>query len=292
MITKWELKQRFGFPLSIKIQMTRDRVIEWYEHYDGQVYVSFSGGKDSTVLLDIVRKLYPDVPAIFVDTGLEYPEIRNFVKTIDNVIWLKPKMNFRKVIEKYGYPIVSKDQSCAISRYRNTKDPIHRYRRLNGWPNGKRGMISKKWQYLINAPFKISDQCCDIMKKGPLDKYAKKTKRHPMTGMMASESVPRRMQYTKQGCNAFDNKKPISWPIAFWQERNIWDYIKENNVAYSEIYDMGYNRTGCMFCMFGVHLDSNPNRFELMSKTHPAQYKYCIDKLGCGVVLDYIGVNY
>ena len=95
--------------------MTRQRVRGWVEEYgeDG-VYVSFSGGKDSTVLLDIVRKDYPDIPAIFVDTGLEYPEIREFVKTYDDVTWLKPKMNFKQVIEKYGYPFISKEVSQTV----------------------------------------------------------------------------------------------------------------------------------------------------------------------------------
>mgnify|MGYP000264252689 CR=1 FL=1 len=55
--------------------------MEWYMRYDGQVFISFSGGKDSTVLLDLARRVYPDIPAVYVDTGLEYPELRDFVKT-------------------------------------------------------------------------------------------------------------------------------------------------------------------------------------------------------------------
>ena len=106
-----DLYQMQSLPLKHKITMTKQRIRGWYEHWDGNVYVSFSGGKDSTVLLDIVRQMYPDVPAVFVDTGLEYPEIREFVKTFDNVTWLKPKMNFRQVIEKYGYPFISKEVS-------------------------------------------------------------------------------------------------------------------------------------------------------------------------------------
>ena len=86
-----------SLPLESKVLMTERRIAEWIERFgeDG-VYVSFSGGKDSTVLLHMVRRLYPNVPAVFVDTGLEYPEIREFVKTIDNVVWLRPKMNFKK----------------------------------------------------------------------------------------------------------------------------------------------------------------------------------------------------
>lgn len=105
-----ELQQWQSLPLNVKILMTKQRIRDWINEYgeDG-VYVSFSGGKDSTVLLDLVRQDYPNVKAVFVDTGLEYPEIREFVKTFDNVDWLKPKMQFKEVIKKYGYPFISKE---------------------------------------------------------------------------------------------------------------------------------------------------------------------------------------
>lgn len=103
-----------ALPLSAKISMTRNRIRAWYEHYDGEVYVSFSGGKDSTVLLHLVREMYPDVPAVHVNTGLEYPEIEEFVKTFDNVEIVKPKMNFKKVCQKYGYPIISKEVAECV----------------------------------------------------------------------------------------------------------------------------------------------------------------------------------
>ena len=112
-----ELHQWQGLPLSVKIKMTMERVRAWVNEYgeDG-VYVSFSGGKDSTVLLDIVRNRcgYKDVPAVFVDTGLEYPEIREFVKTFENVEWVKPKLTFKQVIQKYGYPFMSKEISESV----------------------------------------------------------------------------------------------------------------------------------------------------------------------------------
>ena len=110
-----DLKQMQALPLSLKIRLTQSRIRTWVNEFgsDG-VYVSFSGGKDSTVLLHIVRQMYPEVEAVFCDTGLEYPEIREFVKTFDNVTWLKPKMNFRKVIETYGYPFISKEVSECV----------------------------------------------------------------------------------------------------------------------------------------------------------------------------------
>jgi len=87
-ITHQILKQRQGLPLEAKIIFSQKRIREWHDHWLGQTYIAFSGGKDSTVLLDLVRELYPETPAVFCDTGLEYPEIKDFVKTIPNVIWV------------------------------------------------------------------------------------------------------------------------------------------------------------------------------------------------------------
>ena len=111
----WELQSMQAAPLSVKISLTKTRIREWVNKWgeDG-VYVSFSGGKDSTVLLHLVREEYPNIPAVFVDTGLEFPEIRQFVKTFDNVIWLKPKLTFRQVIEKYGYPFIRKEVAECV----------------------------------------------------------------------------------------------------------------------------------------------------------------------------------
>lgn len=112
-------------PLSVKVLLTKSRIRDWVNEFgeDG-VYISFSGGKDSTVLLDIVRQDYPNVPAVFCDTGLEYPEIREFVKTIDNVTWIKPAMTFRQVIEKCGYPMISKEVSECVYGARRYLDSL------------------------------------------------------------------------------------------------------------------------------------------------------------------------
>lgn len=114
MPTITELQQKQALSLNHKIILTRQRLKEWYEHYDGNVYISFSGGKDSTVLLDIARKMYSDIEAVYVDTGLEYPEVRSFVKSVDNVTWLKPEKTFKQVIEEYGYPMISKEVAECV----------------------------------------------------------------------------------------------------------------------------------------------------------------------------------
>jgi len=290
-VTTKELSCRLAFSLEEKEEFTVDVIQQWYEYWNGNVCVSFSGGKDSTVLLYQVRKLYPEVPAAFVDTGLEYPEIRSFIKTIDNVTWLRPKIPFHKVIEKYGYPVVSKRTAQKIYQIRNTKSEKLMNIRLYGDVYG-RGKLAEKWKYLVNAPFLISDVCCDKLKKSPLSIYQRKVGLYPFIGTMSNESRSRRTVYLKDGCNSFSSKKPISRPLSIWTEENIWAYIKKYNISYSKIYDMGERRTGCMFCMFGLHMEKGENRFQRMARTHPKQYKYCIEKLGLGEVLDYLKLPY
>lgn len=106
--TMSDLYQMQGMPLDVKVKMTLRRIQEWYEAYNGNVYVSFSGGKDSTVLLDLVRRIYPDMKAVFFNTGIEHPSVIRFVKTIPNTIIIKPKKTFISIIKRYGYPIVRK----------------------------------------------------------------------------------------------------------------------------------------------------------------------------------------
>lgn len=306
------LKLRQAMPLEDKIKFSKRRIKEWIERYgeDG-CYVSFSGGKDSTVLLHLVRSVCQNVPAVFVDTGLEYPEIKAFVKTFDNIEVIRPKMMFNEVLDKYGFPIVSKEVSECVDQARKALvSDKYQYRlsKLLGTAKDKNGNLSKyncsKWKFLLDAPFKISNQCCTIMKKTPAHLYHRQTGRVPIIGTMAVESRLRTQQYLKQGCNGFDNKIPTSTPIAFWTEQDILAYIDKFNLSIASVYrevkqledgtwiTTGCKRTGCMFCGYGCHLEKEPNRFQLMKETHPKQYDYIINKLGMGKVLDYIGVKY
>lgn len=297
-----ELKLLQNLPLDIKVLKSQQRIREWHAYFGGDIYVSFSGGKDSTVLLDICRNIYPNIEAVFIDTGLEYPEIRDFVKTVPNVTVLKPKIPFTEVIKKYGYPVISKEQAQYIQQYRNAKSAKTKYTRLNGNKWG-RGKISNKWLYLLDAPFLISERCCDIMKKNPAKEYEKISGKAPIIGVLAGESAKRVQDYLRFGCNAFDAKRPVCRPLAFWSEQDILEYLMKNNLNYSSVYGeivnhdnslklTGVDRTGCMFCMFGAHLDNSPNRFQRMRITHPKIYEYCMDKLGLKEVLDYIKVKY
>lgn len=296
MIEIWQLQQRQSMPLEAKIIMTQQRIKEWYEYWDGNVYVAFSGGKDSTVLLHLVRQLYPNVPAVFANTGLEYPEIVQFVRQTKNVLWRKPKMNFRDVLTKYGYPIISKEVSLKLRQLHSCPvgSKTHTLRMTGIDSKGNMttmGKLPTKWNFLIDAPFKISETCCDIMKKNPFKLFEKENKSKPYIGMMASDSRNRKMQYLKYGCSSFEGKIHSN-PMSFWLERDVWEYIKLNNVHYSTIYDMGYKRTGCSFCCFGIAQEKYPNRFQLMKSTHPRLYKYCMEELDLDKVLTYCKIGH
>jgi 3'-phosphoadenosine 5'-phosphosulfate sulfotransferase (PAPS reductase)/FAD synthetase len=268
------------------------------------VNVSFSGGQDSTELLHLARGIYPDIPAVFCDTGLEYPEIRQFAMSRENVKTIRPKMNFREVIEKYGYPVISKTESRHIYEVRHTKSDRLKDIRLNGkiladGRRGKLGVLSAKWRFLINAPFEISDKCCDVIKKTPFKRYELESGRRLMTGEMASDSRRRKTMYLMCGCNAFNSKRPKSMPLGFWTEQDVLRYAVPYSPIYGDIVEVdgslhctGPKSTGCMFCMFGVHFERGENRFMRMQYTHPKMWDYCIHKLWCGKVLNYIGVPY
>lgn len=304
-----ELKRLQNLSLEDKIVLTKKYVTKYYEHTNEKIYVSFSGGKDSTVLLRIVRELYPETIGVFSDTGLEYPEIKMFVKTFDNIVTVKPKMKFNDVVEKYGYPVVSKKVARAIEDLKNPTDKNVNIRNLHLTGYTRNGTyapsykLSKKWRYLIDSDFKISAKCCDKLKKEPLNTFEKNSGLNRIIGTMATESSYRTMSALKNEINNY-GKKNICSPFTFWTEQDILNYILKYNIEFcsvygeikensnGELYTTQESRTGCMFCMFGAHLEPTPNRFQRMKVSHPNQYKYCIETLGCGKILDYINVEY
>ena len=413
------MNQLQSLPLDAKILMTEQRIREWYDYFNGDVCVSFSGGKDSTVLAHIVHSMYPDVPLVFADTGLEYPEIRKFASRM-GAEFVRPKMMFVDVITKYGYPLISKEVAEAIhfarriipqnagsletlerereresvlrtetertgrdeGRYRDHQmESIRRRTQIKGqqndissahterphgaaewrranltnslpeskkeqngtprykaartlaestdvssgpdgsswaktdWNEWRRKSIAgvdegyvgnsqfnkKKWLPLCHeTQFMISHYCCNVMKKGPMGIYQRKTGQKPYLGTMAEESRLRAQAWIRHGCNAFDMKKQTSQPMSFWTEQDVLEYIRREGLEIASVYGeiLGYDdsgmfydplpgvqcnlkctgcqRTGCMFCGFGCHLERGETRFQLLAMTHPKQYEYCM----------------
>ena len=170
-------------------------------------------------------------------------------------------------------------------------------------PSEDRSAYSQeKYKFFLDAPFNISSQCCNVMKKEPSHRYGDETGRKAITGQMADESRLRTQQWLKNGCNGFDLARPVSNPMAFWTEQDVLKYIQEYNIEICSVYGdiiidydaenncdgqmsfdfltdrplttSGCKRTGCMFCGYGCHLEKSPTRFERMKITHPKQYDY------------------
>lgn len=226
-------------------------------------------------------------------------------------------MNFRKVIETYGYPIITKEVAKRVYEYHNAErkgnlEQSSAYKEFNGLlkkTNGERSLYNKeKWKYLVDADFLISHRCCDIMKKNPAKKFGKETGLAPIIATMTCESVSRRSAWLKTGCNSFNSRNPKSQPMSFWTDQDVLQYLRDYNIPYASIYGKikedengklyttGCNRTGCVFCGFGCHLEKEPNRFQRLHETHPKLWEYCMrdwDDGGLGMknVLDYINVK-
>ena len=301
---KATLKQMQQYPLWMKVEKTKRRIREWYEYWDGEVYVSYSGGKDSTVLLHIARQVYPDIPAVFCNTGVEYPEVLKLVKQQSNLVILRPKKPFHKVIKEYGYPVISKEVAHKIGIVQRNGKDCKTARYFDSTIDNLKYDCCH-YSYLLDAPFKISDRCCYYLKEQPVTQYERQTGNHPILGLMASESQRRERAYIGNGgCNAFNNSRPISTPIGFWTEQDVFQYIVENNIkiptVYGDIvkdiegkyYTTKLSRTGCMYCPFGVQKEKYPNRYQRLQHSHPKHYEFMLNKLGFKQVFEYCHIDY
>lgn len=345
-------KQLVGMEPWEKEVTSFSKIEEWFTAWGGKCYVSFSGGKDSTVLAYMVAKWLSgfrtppySLTLVFVNTGLEYPEIQRFADEYSEwlrkrfprievqLVRLRPKMNIRQVITRYGYPVVSKEVSHCVYKAR-ASNHNRCLKRLNGEllrSNGEKSAYNcEKWGFLVYAPFAISTICCSTMKKCPAKAYECKTKNKPLVATMADEGRLRMQQWLKTGCNAFEGKRQMSKPMSFWTEQDVLRYLLEENILYCSVYGdivasdgecdydatlvdaqlhcTGCDRTGCIFCAFGAHLEKGETRYERLKRTHPKHYEFCIGGgavdpidgmwkpnekgLGFAKVLDFVGVRY
>lgn len=252
-----------------------------------KVYISYSGGKDSTVLSHIAKNMYPNILHLFANTTNEYPETIQHIKwekeeNGTNIITVLPidakgeTWTFKRVVETYGYPMFSKRVSNAIRTYQHALSE-----RTKQNAQGYIDRNFKKYEKYKELP--ISDKCCDKLKKEPLRRKAKQLGLQcTILGILASESYQREKDWLEYGCNVFHERKDNqSRPLSFWNDEDILEYIKRYNIKVPKLYDMGYSRNGCMYCGFGVQLEpEGQNRYQRLKETHPVQYQYFISNFG------------
>ena len=263
-MTKNTLKYLQNLSLDKKIAITNKIIINAQKKH--KMAISFSGGKDSTVLMDLAKKIDKNIQLVFADTTNEHPLIYQFIKTIPDVIWLKPQITFNEYLEQYGFPLVSK-RMCRVIRDFKTESPrnkrtcdLNRAFKFN----------NPKWFFLKDEPFDISAKCCDILKKNPLSKYAKQHNLRYFDGMTTAEGGVRKNSILRNGYNS----KRIS-PLFFWVKQDILAYISKFNLSISKAYETE-ERTGCLFCGMGAHLEKSNqttlNRFQRIKKHYPKRF--------------------
>lgn len=323
--SKEAARNLMNLSLADKVYQTCVNITDWDIFTNGKWYISFSGGKDSTVLAYIAARLMNGSPIprtlhlLFCDTGLEYPEIRRFVYWY--VDWLqkkfprvkidfqrrRPKKHFVDVIREKGYPIISKTVAKTISGARGSDGVYKDYwlTLLAGEAKMSSGKPSKynckKWAFAINLPILISNQCCIQTKEEPALTF-EKNGLFPMVATMAEESMNRRNEWEKNGCNAYESKRPVSKPMSFWSNQDVLLYIHSESIPICSVYGdvvfvdgndeyempplacegcartTGCKRTGCIFCGFGTHLEKgDERRFVRLKQTHPKHWNYAIN---------------
>lgn len=283
-----ELERLKKLSFEMKVVYSLTKIQNFYVANNGKVFVSFSGGKDSTVLLHLVRSKYPDVPAVFFDTGMEYPENRKFIKKFPNVEFIKPEMNFKEIIDRYGYPCISKEIAAWVGLAQKG------YQRAINRMNDDGQFGGKKYLWMLDAPFKVSADCCRIMKKKVSHQYYRRTGRCPIIGTRVEESRMRRKAFINYGDDHKAQGMPQLTPLSIWNDKDVEDYISLNGLELSEAYTkLGCVRTGCMFCMDGIMSDKS--RFLKLKQQHPAIWKQCMKAredggLGLKPVLEYMKI--
>ena len=292
-LSETELRQRLGAPYEVKVRWAENKIREWYHHYAGAVYVAFSGGQDSQVLLHIVRRLYPKVVAVFANEPT-LPEVVRVVKATPNVVVLKSKKTFRECVSRFGFPVISKEVARSVFEARRAGPLSATWHLRETGVSGKgvfckRSRLSKKWLPLLTAPFLVTDYCCNVIKKNPAAIYQKATGCYPMLGTLASESNRRMLAYRRIGCNGFALSSPRSTPMAIWTQADVDHYRIDNGIKRAECYEMGYTRTGCSLCGFGCHM-RHPNQFQLLHETHPKLWKFGMEVIGWQPVLDWLKI--
>jgi 3'-phosphoadenosine 5'-phosphosulfate sulfotransferase (PAPS reductase)/FAD synthetase len=306
-----------SLPYEIKLKKAEQLILYMLSNHE--MFVSKSG-IDSIVLDHMVQKVADrigvKVKSVFIDTGLEEKSVVEYARKYTDVI-IRPEMKFKEVLTKYGYPIISKEQSRYIENIRNDNISDKTKKRLLSKNGESHYRLADRWRYLIDSDFKISSKCCYYLKKRPSAKYSKETGVYPFIGIMTEESKTRRDSWVNHGCN-IEGSKVKSRPLMIFKKQDVFRYVYENDVPIPSVYGdivledgfyktTGVDNTGCIYCGFGKHKENGKyNDFIRLKNDDYNRYNYVLnggeyvdgvwtpsdDGLGLGHVLDVYGVNY
>lgn len=282
-LTTQELSIRQSYTLHQKIDHSLGVIDKFLSEYPNSV-VSFSGGIDSTVMLFLVRMLDKNRKALFAHTTNEFSDIVRFVKETSNVDIVVPKINFKTSIERYGFPLISKKVCRMIHdvRYPTDRNKASRNLYLTGikrdGTKSTQFIIPQKYRHLIDAPFDITNKCCDILKKNPMKSIGKEG---VFVGTMAENSHTRKGAYLRTGCIDYSSK--ICKPMSIWLKEDVWKFVKENNLKYSTIYNTEKN-TGCAYCGNGCQFDTC--RFQRLRKLESSRFDLMMSVKNNGVTFE------
>lgn len=247
---------------------------------ENNAYISFSGGKDSTVLSHLIDEALPNnkIPRVYLNTGIEYKSVVSFVERERErdcrIQIIFSKQNIKTMLEVVGYPFKSKEHSQKVSYYQNSgmgKTVLN----YLGQGTKKDFLCPENLKYNFSPEFKIkvSDKCCRKLKKEIADKWAVENKRPiKITGMRKEEGGLRTSHNT---CTVFDEGKLLKFhPLQPITDDFISWYIAERKIELCELYYPPFNfkRTGCKGCPFSLDLQE---QLDLMSVLLPAEKKQC-----------------
>lgn len=269
---KWTLKQKVDHSLG---------VIDQFKASYPNCKISFSGGIDSTVMLYLCRIIDPNMIGVFANTTNEFSEIVRFVKSIDNIQIVSPDKSFPEIIEKYGFPLISKKIARMVNdvkhpTLKNQKSVLLYSTGIKSDGTKGKYFIPDKWKHLIDAPFDLTYKCCNELKKKPLQKYLKEG---VLIGTMASDSGMREDSYKKTGCINFNENKAM--PLSIWNTDDVWKFIKMQGIKYCNVYDNGEKHTGCAYCGFGCQFDKT--RFDRLKVREPRRHEQIMNLKNNGV---------
>lgn len=322
-----------------KLSVATERILEWQELCadEGKNYAVSVGGLDSIVLLLFVRKVLGDCEGISV-SALEDTSIQKVHKDLGVTI-IKPDMNFVEVLNNYGFPIISKQiagklEHLQIPREQADKRKLYYNHALMTGETGPWGgfvksdsmIMEDRWLELFGghykedrpdldckvAPFKVSACCCDLMKETPSKRYQKEHNIYPFLGLMQVEGGQRRFSLRKYGCNYVGKDTVRSCPFNYFSRQDLLRLALELDAPVPEIYGKivrdqdgklrttKAQRTGCMMCGFGIHLESRPHRFDRLKERNPKYWEFLMYRCvtdesgtyGWGRVLDYLGIEW